>query len=347
MSCYHPLIGISQGVSVETGKTKYRIVSYSDKLINDPYVQFMGYVTIPCGKCIGCRLEYSRQWANRCMLEQQYHDQSWFVTLTYNDWNLPMRKYVDEKSGQEFDSMSLCKRDFQLFMKRLRKEFGDQKIRFFAAGEYGGNTYRPHYHAILFGLHLDDLRVYKVSSDGFNYYNSPRLQKVWDSGSKERPFWIPCKEGDTPLTGRGFCVVAPVNWNTCAYVARYVTKKLNGPATEFYSRMNIEPPFSLMSRKPGIGRQYYDDHPDMYKYEFINVPTKEGGKKFKPPKYFDRLYEIDQPEHMEVIKEARKHFADEAKKAKLDRTELSYLDMLQVEENYQTDKAKKLERRLQ
>ena len=148
---------------------QYHIVPASDSRVNDPYWKDQ-LIQIPCGKCIGCRLEYSRQWANRCMLELQYHDSAYFVTLTYNEEHVPRTGLHGE--------MSLRKRDFQLFMKRLRKKYSDDRIRFYAAGEYGTTTQRPHYHAILFGLHLDDLQVYK-SKDSYKYFTSPGLQRVW------------------------------------------------------------------------------------------------------------------------------------------------------------------------
>ena len=136
---------------------------------------------VPCGQCIGCRIDRSRQWANRCMLELQYHDSAYFVTLTYDDLHVPKAYYPDPDTGEAHQSLTLCKRDFQLWMKRLRKRFSDDKIRFFACGEYGGSTHRPHYHAIVFGLHLDDLVKYKTVQEGdgyYTYYNSDSLQST-------------------------------------------------------------------------------------------------------------------------------------------------------------------------
>ncbi|ALS03440.1 VP4 [Gokushovirus WZ-2015a] len=356
------------------------------------------YITVPCGHCIGCRLEYSRQWANRCLLELDYHSSAYFVTLTYDNSHVRRTLYADPDTGEAAEAYTLAKRDFQLFMKRLRKAFPDQKIRYFAAGEYGSETFRPHYHAILFGLKLDDLQLYKQSPDGFNYYTSESFQRVWSepaSGvppSEGRPYYtlpdLPfladsCKGSTTPLTPIGKClicdvswetcayvaryvtkkltgpestfysdhnieppftVMSDVSWETCAYVARYVTKKLTGPESTFYSDHNIEPPFTVMSRKPGIARQWYDDHPDLYDYDYINISTPAGGKKFRPPKYFDKLYDIEYPEESKARKELHKNLAEEAKKAKLQRTDLSYLEMLQVEEDAKLNAVKALRR---
>lgn len=350
MSCYHPLKAWPVGKN-PSGKTKYLITGYEvhhleQRQPNGPFIpvasdylspyrvaSVLAPVTIPCGKCIGCRLDYSRQWANRCMLELGYHDSAYFLTLTYDESHVPRRWYADKETGEAYRSLTLDKRDWQLFMKRLRKRFPDDKIRFFMCGEYGSSTFRPHYHAIVFGLHLNDL-VEKFRHDGFVYYTSQSLQDCWS-----------VREGSTtPLTPIGFAIVSEVSWDTCAYVARYVTKKLTGPEGEFYSDHNIIPPFTLMSRKPGIARQYYDDHPDLYESEFINISTPQGGKKFRPPKYFDRLFEDQYPEESAKMKELRKHLAEEAQKAKLASTDLDLLQYLEVEEQKKLNSLKKLER---
>ena len=275
------------------------------------------FVTVPCGQCVGCRLEYSRQWANRCMLELQYHDSSFFVTLTYDDEHVPR-------------SLTLCKRDFQLFMKRLRKAFPKDKIRFFMAGEYGTNTFRPHYHAIIFGLHLSDIRPYKRSDQGFTYYNSDSLSRCW-SGRDGKPL--------------GYAVVAPVTWETCAYTARYVMKKLNGSQAEFYASHNLVPEFTLMSRKPGIAKQYFDDHPDLYEFDMINISTPKGGRSFKPPRYFDKLFDLENPDELAEIKAIRQKTAVDAANAKLTKTDLSYLELLSIEEKNLKNRANSLLRK--
>lgn len=346
MSCYRPLMGIPKGVDPKSGKMQYLIKPFPKNWTGDKYMD--GIVTIPCGKCTGCRLDYSRQWANRCMLELEYHDVAWFVTLTYNNAHVPTSFYADPKTGEALQSMTLRKRDFQLFVKRLRKAFPNDNIRYFAAGEYGDKHLRPHYHAIIYGLHLDDLVVTNDYDSGdFTYYTSQKLQSVWDSGLDN--FDVKCyDDGNQKFDKamRGMTIVAPVNWQTCAYVARYVMKKQKGPASEVYSSHNIEPPFSLMSRKPGIGRQYYDDHPDLYKYQSINISTEEGGRKFRPPKYFDRLRLQDNPDEYESLREFRRLAAQEKTTGKLAQTDNEYLAMLAVEERNQEAVLKSLERKL-
>lgn len=328
MACYHPLkaIVVPNQMTVN-GKKVYHFI----KPLEEHKYPADQIVQLPCGQCVGCRIQYSREWANRCMMELQYHESSYFVTLTYDDAHVPRSYYPDPNTGEAFTSLTLSKRDFQLFMKRLRKKFCNQKIRFFMAGEYGSNTFRPHYHAIIFGLHLDDLQLYSKSPQGFCYYNSPSLQACWSDND------------GNPI---GYAVVAEVTWETCAYTARYVMKKLNGKEANFYSDFNIQPEFTLMSRKPGIARQYYDDHPDIYKKEYINVSTEKGGLKFKPPRYFDKLYDLENPEEMQAIKDIRQKLAVEAQKAKLQRTSLSPEHFLEVQERTFENKIKSLRRDL-
>ena len=120
MPCYYPLQGWRSKELTKNGK---RAIVFDRK---------KGYVDqpleVPCGQCIGCRLDRSRDWALRCIHEAQLHEDNSYITLTYDDDNLPA-------------NASLDKSDFQKFMKRLRKSLGDKKVRFFHCGEYGENQY--------------------------------------------------------------------------------------------------------------------------------------------------------------------------------------------------------------
>lgn len=345
MPCYHPNMRLRR-----LGSKKYMVGGFVESIYRNPFSYGYAEATlIPCGQCSGCRLDQSRDWANRCLLELEYHDSAYFVTLTYDDEHLPITYYADQVTGEALPANTLRKRDFQLFMKRLRKAFSNDHIRFFACGEYGDDTFRPHYHAIIFGLHLNDLVFYKRDPSGkFDYFNSPSLQKVWSVvESKQGVYNTPCRQ---PL---GFAVVAPVTWETCAYVARYCLKKRDSSISggirrmsEVYSAFNIEPMFTLSSTRPGIGRQYYEDHPDLWKYEYINVSTQDGGKKFRPPKYFMRLLEKEDPEKYQSMKDDRKRFAKATESIKRKQTTLSFEEALAVQERAVAEKLKKLQRRL-
>lgn len=269
---------------------------------------------LPCRRCVGCRLGKSREWANRVVMEQQYHSQSWFLTLTYDDEHLPRSFPCDLATGEIISVHgTLVKSDLQKFMKRLRKN-SRQQLRFFAAGEYGTQTFRPHYHLILFGLQLDDADVHLVSKSpmGDEYYTSDLISKCWD---------------------KGFNILGRVSWQSAAYVARYTMKKATrGYDKTMYDLANIEPEFQQMSNRPGIARQYYEDHPDLMQYLSFNVSTPQGGRKMYPPEYFRRLYHDGHEREMfERSLETKRNLDVELHLKKL-LTDLDFDDILKVEE---------------
>lgn len=342
MACYHPLKAFQIGYH-ESGKPKYKICSYSTDYVyrsGDCWYTAVGecpryhpdyvsnYIEIPCGKCLDCRLSYSRDWANRCMLELGYHEDAYFVTLTYDDEHLLescRRYYGDLVTGEAHESFSLVKRDLQLFFKRLRKAYPDCHIRYYAAGEYGDSSLRPHYHAIIYGLHLDDLRQYKKNFQGNYLYNSAKLSSVWQ---------------------KGFVVIGEVTWESCAYVARYIMKKQKGQGASVYEQFNIEPEFVVMSRKPGIAYQYFlDNKENIFHNQIINLSTEKGGKKFRPPKYYDRLFDYEYPDEMKQIKEFRRHVCEQNKENLLRQINIDYEEYLNIKERNHIARTKILERR--
>lgn len=265
MACYHPLKRIVTGTYFKDGKMLERAKVVPADFDTDD----LPFQTIPCGKCIGCRLEYSRNWANRLMLEYKYHnpDECWFVTYTYDDENVPINFYI-ASDGQRYPSLTLDKAEFRQFNKSLRKHY-PSGLRFFAAGEYGEQTFRPHIHAIYFSLPLDTEKLvrWKVTDQGYTLFKCPELEAFW------------C---------RGNVLVSQVSWETCAYVARYVTKKLTGDASKFYEEFNIEPEFSLMSRRPGIGRKYFEEHPDIIE-KGIHVSAGSRAINDAAPRYYKNI----------------------------------------------------------
>lgn len=242
--------------------------------IRNKITRIQKYQSIPCGKCVGCLLERSRQWAIRCEHERQTSSEACFITLTYapkhlvrNDNNVP----------------TLYPRDLQLFIKKLRKHFEPTKIRFFACGEYGGETYRPHYHALLFGIdflnrHLytkenkELLTFYKTNPNGDSLYHSSILNRIW---------------------GLGDCLIGNATFESAAYVARYIVDKKYGPAAGYYRENLIEPEFVRMSRRPGIGHEWFKKYQsDVFPKDTIII---RGGIKSHPPKYYTKIYEIKEP----------------------------------------------------
>lgn len=264
MPCFHPLQAY-YGERKSNGK--HRIVfNERDKELNLD-------LKLPCGQCIGCRLDRSRKWAMRCYFESFLYENNCFITLTFDDDHLPENRSIDV-------------RDFQLFMKRLRKEFGNG-IRFFHCGEYGDLNFRPHYHACLFNHDFPDKKIFKVCN-GNRLYTSEVLQRLW-------PF--------------GMSSIGDVTFESAAYVARYIVKKINGKdAQAHYELINYDtgevfdrkPEYTTMSRRPGIGSAWFDKfHSDVYPKDFVTV---KGRGKMKPPRYFDNLLQKYDSELMQQLK---------------------------------------------
>ena len=337
MPCYHPLSAY---------KPKSGRLVFDERKLVLPRFHYEK-VKVRCGQCIGCRIDRSRSWALRCVHEASLWSRNCFITLTYNN------KHVDSR-------MSLNKRDFQLFMKRLRKhnsgfepeaasvcptvvedELGrpsnrsrygrpggdcaDRKrfaadmasesltacalsgrpgpdakrnypIRYFHCGEYGIGLGRPHHHACLFNFDFDD-RLFLQEKDGVRLYTSAKLQRLWS------------KSKDDPI---GFVTVGDVTFESAAYIARYICKKVNGKKAEaHYARVDFEtgemysilPEFCSMSRRPGIGRAWFEKYKDdLYSKDFVT----NKGRKFRAPAYYDKLYGSFDSVDFENIKLERK-----------------------------------------
>lgn len=229
---------------------------------------------LPCGRCQGCRLEKSRQWAIRCMHEASMHKHNCFITLTYNE---------------DHHVASLEYTDFQLFMRYLRryvKEHTGAKIRFYMAGEYGDQNGRPHFHACIFGFDFPDRKLFRKLPSGSLIYTSEALQKLWRFG---------------------YSSVGDVTIESAAYVARYIFKKQFGKnQADHYQAcdsrtgelVSISPEFNRMSLKPGIGMEWLAKfHPDIYpKGELIH-----NGMKMKPPKAYDKYLKKIKPLEYEQL----------------------------------------------
>ena len=270
MPCFHPIKGYRQLYSGAVTKN---------------YKNSNGIpATVPCRQCSGCRQEYSRQWAMRNMHEASLWLNNIFITLTYDNENLPNHN-------------TLIKKDFQDFMKRLRKKkkaSTKNPIRFFHCGEYGEKFGRPHYHAILFNTNFRDRETLQGHK---GLTTSETLNKLW---------------------GKGHTSIGDVTFESAAYVAGYVQKKINGkmkntidPVTglKHYDIMTPDgeiierqQEYSTMSRRPGIAGLWFAKHKDdVYPSDNVHI----NGKEMRPPSYYDRLYEIDHRTQMQKIKENR------------------------------------------
>lgn len=307
MTCFHPLTAYSRGRNPDTGKL---IIKFTPPRGGD---NDCGELTLPCGQCRGCRLERSRQWAIRCMHEASLHESNCFITLTFSPESL------SERSQNRYGEWSLDVVDWQLFMKRfkswVRYKYGStaaKKIRFYHCGEYGEMCARcalsifnckcgvdvlpvlgrPHYHACIFGFDFPDKEVFKVVN-GHPLYTSKALQNLW-------PY--------------GFSTIGSVTFESAAYCARYIMKKINGDLAEnHYFRFDtgeiLQPEYTTMSRRPGIARDFIDKYmDDVYPHDFVVV----NGKKMRPPRYYDSVLKTERPYTFDDIKykralEAEKH----------------------------------------
>jgi len=282
MSCFHPI-------------TAYWATPYGSGItfVKKETIYTTNPVPIKCGRCTGCRLEYTRQWAIRIKHEASMHRQNSFITLTYDNEHLP-------------STGTLVLKHWQLFMKRLRKKVNDdiikdnkknntnfppKKLSFYHCGEYGEKQGRPHYHAIIFNHQFSDLIPIPRKKD---LHTSETLKTLW---------------------GKGHISVGSVTFESASYVAGYIQKKITGPKAEaintsnglkYYERMtpegeviSLKPEYATMSRNPGIaGNWLTQNHTDIYPSDFVT----HKGKKHSLPLYYDKQYEKLNPEILETIK---------------------------------------------
>lgn len=355
MSCYHPLKAFKIGFNPTSEKDILKICSYStdhvekrpdgkfvavDNSYTTPFsTVFRDSVDIPCGKCIGCRLDKSREWANRCSVELADYEHNYFVTFTYNDEHLPINEYTDQETGEIKKSFTLYKRDFQLFMKRLRQSYDKDKIRFFMCGEYGSKNLRPHYHSIFFNLEIPDLKPYKRTDQGNWLYTSEWLSSLWSTPKKD--------VYNRPSGNLGYVVIADVDWECVAYVSRYTTDKINKIDGDIYEKFNVEKEFLNMSRRPGIGRAFLEDHKEeFFTQDRFYISTRRGARPFTTPRYYRDILASEFPDRFDQIKEQNKKFQEAYKLEKERIGEQKYIDLLQNEEYSKLKRIKILKRDL-
>lgn len=244
---------------------------------------------LPCQRCIGCRMEKARQWGLRCLHEKKMWKHNSYVTLTYNDESLP-------------PGGSVCLRDIQLFMKRLRKAKGSCKanpLRFFLGAEYGDENRRPHYHALLFNCDFPDKLFWSNNKRGEPLYTSRELSELW---------------------GQGHCSIGEVTLDSAIYCAKYALKKMNLPEDaspavraewerryivydEYGEVFERRTEFAVMSRRPGIGHGYYERYgAEVRAHDSVVV----NGRECRPPRYYDTQSERSDPERFADIKADRK-----------------------------------------
>lgn len=267
MSCYHPRPAYKSAA----GEVK---VGYDDGRGRK--------FEVPCGRCVGCKLDRSRAWTVRIMHEAQMFDSNLFLTLTYSPEAMPK-------------SLSLEYSDFQGFMKRLRRRVrgvgpgpdGGRPVRFFVAGEYGGQSCRPHFHAILFNAWFKDQQSLVNGT-----FRSSLCEELW---------------------ARGNVVIGTVTARSAAYVAGYCLKKVHGrEAREHYEDVadlrtgelsSRRPEFVVMSRNPGIGFWWYRRFAEDL---FPADHAVTDGRRYKVPRYYMEKYRLEaDAAEFERVMEAR------------------------------------------
>lgn len=298
MPCYSPLKGFRDE---ETGGIVFKGQGHTDEM------------EVACGQCLGCRLDRARMWTARISHEASLHEYqsgNCFLTLTYRSVEECTARQLAE--GQHVpENWSLNKRHFQLFMKRLRKRFPDQRIRFFMCGEYGQVCRhnlnltdsphescprgRPHYHAILFGFVPPDLELV-AEDEHCRYYASDIIESVW---------------------GYGHIQLGELTPDSAAYVARYNLKKITGfqAETEYLAitddgeEVHLQPEFNSMSRRPGIASEWYE----LYKGDLFpsdETPIVGSGVFHGVPRYYCERFKEEDPLGYEELQEVRQAFRD-------------------------------------
>lgn len=332
MACYSPRKALRTIYkNQDTGKDIIKIVGPYDP---ETETGDINTFIVPCGKCLGCRLDRARMWSDRMALELDHWKKGMFITLTYNEDNVPLNS-----EGYR----SLNKNDWVLFMKRLRKHFevkekffnedtrrwntrvtSRKEFKFFACGEYGSHTFRPHMHACLFGLSLEDFSDRKLK--GVNelkqaYYISEEFSKIWD---------------------KGFVILSDISYQTMNYVARYIVKKVAGETDKYITENKVEPEWQLMSRRPGLGALYLEDHPELKDIDYFNLPGKQ---KMPMPTFLINKLEKDFPDRYNELKIKRMSSAKISAMNSILDYDYLYRDNLQIQQSFKKLDTKILQER--
>lgn len=272
MACFRPLVGQVRA----NGR-----VGFHDQPGD------VGAIRLGCGHCIGCKLDRASAWAIRCQHEASRWEDNSFVTLTYDDDHVPCvardGRHIDRWSDIGLDGVApestglstLHYPDVQRFLKRLRKSSAS-RVRFFCAGEYGESTGRPHYHILLFNRGFRDRLPI-----GKSLWESESLSALW-------PF--------------GLSSIGDVTPASAAYVSKYALKKVYGRVEAAEHYQGRRPEFVTMSRRPGIGADWYDNfRGDVLPNDFVVV----SGRKYKVPRYYQEKFKESHPEDFGDVVEAR------------------------------------------
>lgn len=247
------------------------------------------FIDAPCGRCYACLTRRRQVWMWRLQQERRSSSSCYFVTLTYDDENLP----VDESTGE----IHLSKPDVQKWLKRMRKYYPKKSgynIRYYLVGEYGEETFRPHYHVILFNLPLDLQPAHDF------------IQQSW---------------------GLGHVQVGPLSDGGVGYVTKYILKSVyelprDSELRKAYKEINQYLPFMLCSRKPLIGYRYVEK----FKKWHLDDPRRTtaiatGGYRVPLPQSFINHIFEDAEDKKQLFTSFRARFADASSRVQRERSE--------------------------
>lgn len=271
-------------------------------------------ISVPCGKCAACEIRKRKDWTTRLSHESSmYEGNCCFITLTYDDDNIPVTcfgkvngdqpKMLDRGLG-ELPLSTLLLADVQKFIKRLRRhlEYAPKKpstrfrrdhvdtpIRYYAVGEYGGRTGRPHYHLMIFGWCPSDMEIHS-KRNGHIVYRSAQIEKLWKYG---------------------FSTVEPVQGGVAKYCSRYVTKKFARLKSEDPFADSVIPEFVLQSvRNGGIGSSWFDkNYLGMFDRGYANIKCGKDFIKASIPAYYWRRCRRKHLELWLILRDERLLFA--------------------------------------
>lgn len=325
MSCFHP-----NGMLFADGKPGRFIGPLNTDKVKAFESNGWEVVPIPCGHCRGCRLDKSKYWADRMLLEFATEREDYpaktalFLTLTYDEEHVPWVTCTDGVQRRNLDPSHP-----QLFLKRVRKFFWDtyhRKLRFYLCGEYGSHTFRPHYHMILFGASLADFPdsfIYSTSSEsGGILYESPKLDSIWSYGA---------------------CRFAVANYQTFCYVGRYVLKKQYSSdiGDDDFPYRGRCPVFQRQSLKPGLGADYFTE------FDGTKVFLSDGSDvhRIGIPRLVLEKIKLTNPELYATLKEQRREVAKGYQALVAETIDFDYFEYLKQQERTFAQKTKSLQRK--
>lgn len=212
--------------------------------IQNPHKNLYNYIQVPCGKCCNCKKNRANQWLVKMKEEiKQSKKQAYFVTLTYNNKSVPVE--TDPETGEI--KLSTSKTDCQTFIKRLRSNL-PYKIKYYMVSEFGGKTGRPHYHAIIFGIDINDV---------------DKINQSWNSGRY--------------IEDRGYVYIGTATDESIRYVLKYIRKQTNDPGVfQLYSK-------DIGNEYVNRMKKYHITNPvENYYY------TEKGGIKYPLPRIYKK-----------------------------------------------------------